>query len=101
MLGSDFLRHHWPTITISLTAAAIACLAIMMLFSMPPHRIVMATGPEGDAYYEIGRRYRAALMGKLAILLVPTLGVLYPMTRFLPRIYDWVMRSKVLRMYGE
>ena len=43
----------------------------------------------------------AALMGKLAILLVPTLGVLYPMTRFLPRIYDWVMRSKVLRMYGE
>ena len=40
-------------------------------------------------------------MGKLAILLVPMLGVLYPMTRFLPRIYDWVMRSKVLRMYGE
>jgi hypothetical protein len=43
----------------------------------------------------------AALMGKLAILLVPILGVLYPMTRFLPRIYDWVMRSKVLRMYRE
>ena len=66
MLGSDFLRHHWPTITISLTAAAIACLAIVMLFSMPPHRIVMATGAEGDAYYEIGQRYRVAL-------LVPTL----------------------------
>jgi len=43
----------------------------------------------------------AALIGKLAILIVPMLGVLYPMTRFLPRIYDWVMRSKVLRMYGE
>jgi len=23
------------------------------------------------------------------------------MTRFLPRIYDWLMRSKILRMYGE
>jgi hypothetical protein len=29
------------------------------------------------------------------------LGVLYPMMRFLPRLYDWVMRSKVFRMYGE
>ena len=31
----------------------------------------------------------------------PILGVLYPMMRFLPRLYDWAMRSKVLRMYGE
>jgi hypothetical protein len=23
------------------------------------------------------------------------------MMRFLPRLYDWAMRSKVLRMYGE
>jgi hypothetical protein len=23
------------------------------------------------------------------------------MTQFLPRLYDWAMRSKVLRMYGE
>jgi len=75
MLGSDFLRHHWPTITISLTATAIACLAIMMLFSMPPHRIVMATGAEGDAYYEIGQRYRAALArANVDVQLVQTAG---------------------------
>ena len=43
----------------------------------------------------------AALIGKLIILLIPILGVLYPMTRLLPRLYDWVMRAKVLRMYGE
>src|SRR5262249_684972 len=42
-----------------------------------------------------------ALIGKLIILLIPILGVLYPMVRFLPRLYDWRMRSKVLRMYGE
>jgi hypothetical protein len=43
----------------------------------------------------------AALIGKLMILLIPILGVLYPMARSLPRLYDWRMRSKVLRMYGE
>jgi len=45
--------------------------------------------------------WMAALIGKLIILLIPILGVLYPMVRFLPRLYDWSMRSKVLRMYGE
>src|SRR5262249_49762306 len=45
--------------------------------------------------------WMAALIGKLIILLIPILGVLYPMTRLLPRLYDWFMRSKVLRMYGE
>jgi len=45
--------------------------------------------------------WMAALFGKLIILLIPILGVLYPMMRFLPRLYDWMMRSKVLRMYGE
>ena len=45
--------------------------------------------------------WMAALLGKIIILLIPVLGVLYPMMRFLPRLYDWLMRSKVLRMYGE
>jgi hypothetical protein len=44
--------------------------------------------------------WMAALIGKL-ILLIPILGLLYPMIRFLPRLYDWVMRSRILRMYGE
>src|SRR5260221_13434239 len=56
-----FLRHHWPTVTIAVTAAAIGCAALVMLGNMPPHRIVMATGPEGSAYEEDGKRYQAAL----------------------------------------
>ncbi len=56
-----FLRHHWPAITITVTAAAIGCAAFVMLGNMPPHRIVMATGPEGSAYEEDGKRYQAAL----------------------------------------
>jgi hypothetical protein len=42
----------------------------------------------------------AALIGKL-IVLIPILAVLYPIMKSLPRLYDWVMRSKILRMYGE
>jgi TRAP-type uncharacterized transport system substrate-binding protein len=56
-----FLRHHWPTVTIAVTAAAIGCAALVMLRNMPPHRIVMATGPDGSAYQEDGKRYQAAL----------------------------------------
>src|SRR6266436_5481124 len=55
-----FLQHHWPAITIAVTAAAIGCAALVMLGNMPPHRIVMATGPEGSAYAEYGKRYRSA-----------------------------------------
>src|SRR6202048_892373 len=70
-----FLQHNWPAITISVTAVAIGCAAIVMLRNMPPHRIVMATGPEGDAYYEIGERYRAALArANVEVQLVPTAG---------------------------
>ncbi len=75
MPAKDFVRGHWPAITITVTAAAIACAALLMLSTMPPHRIVMASGPEGDAYYEIGKRYRAALAkANVEVQLVPTAG---------------------------
>jgi TRAP-type uncharacterized transport system substrate-binding protein len=71
----DFLRHDWPAITITVTAAAIACAAIVMLRNMPPHTIVMATGPEGDADYEVGKRYRAVLArSNVDVQLMPTAG---------------------------
>ena len=44
--------------------------------------------------------WMAALIGKL-IVLIPILVVLYPIMKSLPHLYDWVMRSKILRMYGE
>src|SRR4029077_11797964 len=43
----------------------------------------------------------AELLGKLIMLLIPILGVLYPMMRFLPVLYDWTMRRKISRLYGE
>ena len=75
MAAKDFLRNYWPGITIGVTAAAIALTAIVMLINLPPRMIVMATGPEGGAYYELGKRYRAELANEgVEVRLVPTAG---------------------------
>jgi len=75
MAARDFLRNNWPTITIAVTAVAIACAAIVMLRGMPPRVIVIATGAEGGAYYEFGKRYRTELAGaSVEVRVVPTAG---------------------------
>src|SRR6516164_9630287 len=75
MPARDFLRHHWPTVTIAATAAAIAGAAIVLLRSLPPHIIVMATGPEGGSYHDIGQRYQAVLArDNVEVQLLPTAG---------------------------
>ena len=69
----------------------------------------MPLSSEAQRFYKSGLPFlndyfpfwMAALIGKLIILLIPILGVLYPMMRLLPRFYDWLMRSKILQMYGE
>ena len=60
-------------------------------------------------FYKSGRPFlqnylpfwMASLVGRLVIVLIPILGVLYPMLRFVPALYGWLMRSKVSRLYGE
>ena len=75
MSARQFLENHWPSISIAVTATAIACAFLVMLQSMPPRLIVMATGREGDAYYEIGERYRAALSYEnVQVQVAPTAG---------------------------
>jgi hypothetical protein len=64
---------------------------------------------EALRFYKSGRPFlqnylpfwMASFIGKLLVLLIPILGVLYPMMRFLPSLYDWMMRSKISRLYGE
>jgi TRAP transporter TAXI family solute receptor len=65
----------------------------------------------GDAlqFYKSGRPFlqnylpfwMASLVGRLLILLIPIVGVLYPLMRFLPALYGWIMKSKISRLYGE
>jgi TRAP transporter TAXI family solute receptor len=61
MAAKDVIRNNWPTITICVTAAAIAVAAIAMLRSVPPDKIVIATGGQGGAYYGFGNRYSEEL----------------------------------------
>ena len=59
MSPKHFLQNHWPSVAIAATAAVIACATLVMVWNMPPRSIVMATGPQGGTYYEVGERYRA------------------------------------------
>jgi TRAP-type uncharacterized transport system substrate-binding protein len=61
MAAKDFIRNNWPTITIGVTITAIAVAAFVMLRSVPPDRIVIATGGQTGAYYKYGNRYREEL----------------------------------------
>jgi TRAP transporter TAXI family solute receptor len=45
--------------------------------------------------------WMASLAGRLLVLLIPIVAVLYPMMRFLPALYGWLMRRKIARLYGE
>jgi TRAP transporter TAXI family solute receptor len=45
--------------------------------------------------------WMASLVGRLLVLLIPIVAVLYPLMRFLPASYGWLMRRKIARLYGE
>ena len=75
MAARDILRNNWPAVAFAVTAAAIVIAVIAIICTKPPHRIVMATGSEGGAYFEIGKRYRTALAkAGVEVRLVPTAG---------------------------
>jgi TRAP transporter TAXI family solute receptor len=43
----------------------------------------------------------AVLVQQLLVILIPVLGIMYPLLRFLPAVYAWAMRRRVFRLYGE
>jgi len=60
-------------------------------------------------YYRSGRpflqRYLpfwlAALTARLLVLLIPVVGIAYPLFRLIPALYGWTMRRRIFRLYGE
>jgi TRAP-type uncharacterized transport system substrate-binding protein len=77
MTTREFLRSNWPAVTITVMAVAIAIAAIVILRTLPPRVITMATGPDGGAYFEIGKRYRATLaLAGIEVRLLATAGSL-------------------------
>jgi hypothetical protein len=69
----------------------------------------LAVSADALQYYKSGRpflqRYLpfklAHIAGKLLIVLVPLLGIVYPLLRFAPALYAWSIRRRVFRLYGE
>ena len=43
----------------------------------------------------------AVLVQQLLVVLIPVLGLLYPVLRFAPQVYDWVVQRRVFALYGE
>lgn len=58
MTGRSFLRVGWPAAAMLIVLMAIGLIAALLLASLPPRHIVMATGSEGGTYYEVGKRYQ-------------------------------------------
>jgi TRAP-type uncharacterized transport system substrate-binding protein len=64
---------------------------------------------EAQRFHKSGRPFlqhhlpfwMAVLVERLLVFLIPVVGLLYPLLRFIPSLYDWSMRSKVFRLYGE
>ncbi|HVN43575.1 MAG TPA: TAXI family TRAP transporter solute-binding subunit [Steroidobacteraceae bacterium] len=60
-------------------------------------------------FYQSGRpflqRYlpfwMAVLVERLLILLIPVVGVIYPVVKILPNLYRWSMQRRIYRLYGE
>jgi len=43
----------------------------------------------------------AVLLSRILVLLIPIVGVAYPLLRSAPALYAWNMRRRVFRLYGE
>jgi TRAP-type uncharacterized transport system substrate-binding protein len=46
--------------------------------------------------------FRVAILAeRLLILLVPLLGIVYPLAKSLPALYTWAIRRRIFRLYGQ
>jgi hypothetical protein len=45
--------------------------------------------------------WMATLTGRLIVVLIPLAALLYPVFKLVPLMYDWIMRSKVMRLYNQ
>ena len=43
----------------------------------------------------------ASIASQLLVLLIPIIGVIYPIFRLLPALFGWSMRQRIFHLYGE
>jgi hypothetical protein len=71
--------------------------------------IDLPLGDDARQYYLTGppflQRYLpfwlAVLVGRLLVVLIPVIAVIFPLIRLLPATYGWVVRRRVFSLYGE
>ena len=64
---------------------------------------------EAQGFYKSGRPFLqehlpfwiATIVERVLFVFVPLAAVLLPLFKFVPQIYDWIMRSKIMRLYDE
>ena len=64
---------------------------------------------EAQRFYKTGRPFlqhylpfwMAILVERVFVVFIPVAALLYPVIKFMPNIYDWLMRSKIMRLYDE
>ena len=74
-----------------------------------PESIDLPLSDNASQFYKTGQPFLqrvlpfwlAMLAQQLLVLLIPVVGLLYPLLRLLPALYGWAMRSRVFRLYGE
>jgi len=82
MIFGEYPQRIWLYIAIAGLVAIILVASIFVAETMPPSTIVMATGAEGGANFEFGRRYREILAKSgVNVQLLPTAGSLDNLAR--------------------
>lgn len=64
---------------------------------------------EAQRFYKSGRPFLqnhlpfwlATLVERLLVVFIPLAALLYPMFKLLPKMYDWIMQSRITRVYDE
>jgi len=82
MIDMDRLQRSWLILTFAALAVIVLAATAFIVETMPPRTVVMATGAEGGANYELGIRYREILArAGVELQLQPTTGSLENLRR--------------------
>jgi TRAP transporter TAXI family solute receptor len=103
-----------PAIKYLLLEAATAVHSVGGLFHKPgefpaPDPVDLPISKDARQFYRSGppflQRYLpygwAVLLSRILVLLIPIVGVAYPLLRTAPTLYAWNMRRRIFRLYGE
>jgi TRAP transporter TAXI family solute receptor len=107
-------RDLHPAIQYLLLNAASQIHAAPSIFQKPgqfpaPEEEDLPLSKESNRYFKSGdpflQRYLpfwlAVVAGRVLLLLIPIIGVAYPLLRATPALYGWSMRRRIFRLYGE